>query len=122
VRAATQAVVIRPPAVPGSFYPQDPQELRALLSGCLADAVRRPSSHGVPQQPWRDCSRRPGDFRVLPIAAGEAGAPQVAAALECLLRRRPSGLRLLDLRNSGDTSAARTTGVEYGAFALYERG
>lgn len=119
-----------------------------------------------------------GDFRVLPIAAGEATAAQVATALECLwggedtlivvssdlshyldyaaarridretaraildystglcgaqacgcvginglmyaARRRRLEVRLLDLRNSGDTSAERTSVVGYGAFALYE--
>lgn len=119
-----------------------------------------------------------GYFRVLPIAIGEATAPQVAAALECLwgdentlivvssdlshyldyaaarridretaqaildystgldgaqacgcvginglmyaARRRQLDVRLLDLRNSGDTCAGRTSVVGYGAFALYE--
>lgn len=121
-----------------------------------------------------------GDFRVLPIAVGEATAPQVAAVLECLwggedtlivvssdlshyldyaaarrvdretaqaildystvlgsaqacgcvginglmyvARRRRLDVGLLDLRNSGDTSAGRTSVVGYGAFALYEPG
>jgi len=119
-----------------------------------------------------------GDFRVLPIAAGEITAPQVAAALECLwggeetlivvssdlshyldyaaarrvdsetaqaildystalggaqacgcvginglmyaARGRRLDVRLLDLRNSGDTSGECTSVVGYGAFALYE--
>jgi AmmeMemoRadiSam system protein B len=118
------------------------------------------------------------DFQVLPIAAGDATAREVAAALECVwgneetlivvssdlshyleyaaahsvdastaqsilncstelggeqacgcvginglmhvARERELEVRLLDLRNSGDTAGKRTRVVGYGAFALYE--
>jgi AmmeMemoRadiSam system protein B len=120
-----------------------------------------------------------GEFSVLPLAAGQASAQEVAAALECLwgdegtlivvssdlshyldyaaacrrdaataqailnystdlggeqacgciginglthvARRRGLHVQLLDLRNSGDTAAGRSSVVGYGAFALYER-
>jgi MEMO1 family protein len=120
-----------------------------------------------------------GEIPVLPIAAGDASAQQVAAALECvwagpetlvvissdlshyldyararvvdastaeaildysteldgdqacgcvginglmhLARERELGVRLLDLRNSGDTQRDRSRVVGYGAFALYEK-
>jgi AmmeMemoRadiSam system protein B len=119
-----------------------------------------------------------GEFRVLPIATGDATAREVAAALECVwgneetlivvssdlshylecaaarsvdastaqsilncstdlgaeqacgcvginglmhvARKRELEVRLLDLRNSGDTAAGRSRVVGYGAFALYE--
>ncbi len=119
-----------------------------------------------------------GEFRVLPIAAGDATARQVATALECVwgheetlivvssdlshyleyaaarsvdastarsilncstelggeqacgcvginglmhvARARELEVRLLDLRNSGDTAVERSRVVGYGAFALYE--
>jgi AmmeMemoRadiSam system protein B len=119
-----------------------------------------------------------GEFRVLPIAAGDATAREVAAALDgvwgneetlivvssdlshyleyaaarsvdastaqsilncstelggeqacgCVginglmhvARERELEVRLLDLRNSGDTAAERSRVVGYGAFALYE--
>jgi AmmeMemoRadiSam system protein B len=119
-----------------------------------------------------------GEFRVLPIAAGDATAREVAAALECawgneetlivvssdlshyleyaaargvdastaqsilncstelggeqacgcvginglmhVARERELEVRLLDLRNSGDTTVERSRVVGYGAFALYE--
>jgi len=119
-----------------------------------------------------------GEFRVLPIAAGDATAREVAAALECvwgneetlivvssdlshyleyaaarsvdastaqsilncstelggeqacgcvginglmhIARERELEVRLLDLRNSGDTTVERSRVVGYGAFALYE--
>jgi hypothetical protein len=119
-----------------------------------------------------------GEFRVLPIATGEATAREVAAALkqvwgdehtlivvssdlshylrydsarsvdaataQAILARstdldgehacgcvginglmqvaaeRALEVRLLDLRNSGDTTAERSRVVGYGAFALYE--
>ena len=283
VRGATQAVGIRPPAVAGSFYPREPQRLRAVLSDCMAGAVASQLAPIVSAGPRRGGNPRPkalicphagyvysgpiaasayralgeathgiervviigpshfvpfaglavpragafatplgavavderarrailavphvvaadapharehslevqlpflqsllGDFQVLPIAAGEATAPQVATALECLwggedtlivvssdlshyldyaaarrvdretaqaileystglgsaqacgcvvinglmyaARRRRLDVRLLDLRNSGDTSAERTSVVGYGAFALYEPG
>ncbi|TLY57889.1 MAG: AmmeMemoRadiSam system protein B, partial [Gammaproteobacteria bacterium] len=35
-----QVAGIRPPAVAGTFYPEDPQTLRSMLSDCLARAVR----------------------------------------------------------------------------------
>jgi AmmeMemoRadiSam system protein B len=118
------------------------------------------------------------EFQVLPIAAGDATAREVAAALECVwgneetlivvssdlshyleytaarsvdastaqsilncstelsgeqacgcvginglmhvARERELEVRLLDLRNSGDTAAERARVVGYGAFALYE--
>ena len=118
------------------------------------------------------------EFQVLPIAAGDATAGEVAAALECVwgneetlivvssdlshyleyaaarsadastaqsildcstelggehacgcvginglmhvARERELEVRLLDLRNSGDTAADRARVVGYGAFALYE--
>jgi AmmeMemoRadiSam system protein B len=118
------------------------------------------------------------EFQVLPIAAGDATAGEVAAALECVwgneetlivvssdlshyleyaaarsvdastaqsilncstelggeqacgcvginglmhvARERELEVRLLDLRNSGDTAAERARVVGYGAFALYE--
>ena len=276
-----QLAGIRPPAVAGLFYPQDPETLRSVLGDCLAGAVRpeaapsataqalprrnrRPKalisphagyvysgpiagsvyhaldgvargiervvllgpSHFVPFHglavprakafetplgtvPIDDGARREllsvphvvtadapherehslevqlpflqlllGEFRVLPIAAGDATAQQVAAALECLwgdedtlivvssdlshyleygaarsldaataqailnystalsgeqacgcvginglmhaARRRGLEVQLLDLRNSGDTAAERSSVVGYGAFALYE--
>jgi AmmeMemoRadiSam system protein B len=117
------------------------------------------------------------EFQVLPIAAGDATAREVAAALECVwgneetlivvssdlshyleyaaarrvdastaqsilscstdlggeqacgcvginglmhvARERELEVRLLDLRNSGDTAAERASVVGYGAFALY---
>lgn len=120
-----------------------------------------------------------GEFRVLPIAAGDATAREIAAALECVwgdertlvvvssdlshyldyatardldaatagaildrstelggeqacgcvginglmhaARERALDVRLLDLRNSGDTCADRSSVVGYGAFAVYER-
>jgi len=119
-----------------------------------------------------------GEFRVLPIAAGDASAREVAAALDCVwgneetlvvvssdlshyleyaaarsvdastaqsilncstelggeqacgcvginglmhvARERGLEVRLLDLRNSGDTAGERFRVVGYGAFALYE--
>ncbi len=119
-----------------------------------------------------------GDFRLLPIAVGEAAAREVALALECFwggeetlivvssdlshyldytaarradaataqsivnsstelgaeqacgwvainglihtVRQRQLEVRLLDLRNSGDTAAEHSRVVGYGAFALYE--
>jgi AmmeMemoRadiSam system protein B len=118
------------------------------------------------------------EFQVLPIAAGDATAREVAAALECVwgneetlivvssdlshyleyaaarsvdastaqsilncstelgneqacgcvginglmhvARERELEVKLLDLRNSGDTAAERARVVGYGAFALYE--
>jgi MEMO1 family protein len=119
-----------------------------------------------------------GDFRVLPIAVGDATAREVAAALACvwgseetlivvssdlshyleytaarradaatvqsilngstelgaeqacgcvginglihIVRKRQLELKLLDLRNSGDTAADHSRVVGYGAFALYD--
>jgi AmmeMemoRadiSam system protein B len=119
-----------------------------------------------------------GEFQLLPIAAGDAPAREVAAALQCVwgneetlvvvssdlshyleyatarivdastaqsildfstelrgkqacgcvginglmhvARERELEVRLLDLRNSGDTSAERSAVVGYGAFALHE--
>ena len=281
MRRAMQVAGIRPPAVAGTFYPEDPQTLRSMLSDCLARAVRpaaAPSatgrappgrnampkalisphagyvysgpvaasaysalgpvaqgikrvvligpSHFVPFSglavprakafetplgtvPIDDAARRElagiahvvtadapharehslevqlpflqlllGEFRVLPIAAGDATAQEVAAALErvwgdedtlivvssdlshyleyaaarrvdaataqaildcstelggeqacgCVginglmhsARQRGLEVQLLDLRNSGDTAAERSSVVGYGAFALYE--
>ena len=36
----------RPPAVAGSFYPADPDELEALVAGYLAEGARRPGAAG----------------------------------------------------------------------------
>ena len=281
MRGAMQVAGIRPPAVAGLFYPQDPEALRSVLADCLARAVSpqparsataeapphrtaRPKAlisphagyvysgpiaasaysalgrvaHGVERVvligpshfvpfyglavpranafetplgtvPVDDAGRRDvlgipyvvtadapharehslevqlpflqvllGEFRVLPIAAGDATAPEVAAALECVwgdedtlivvssdlshyleyaaarrldaataqailncstelggeqacgcvginglmhsARQRGLEVQLLDLRNSGDTAAERSSVVGYGAFALYQ--
>jgi MEMO1 family protein len=281
MRDATPTGRVRPPAVAGSFYPQDPRALRSMVVDCLAQARdsqgvrhtaaqpgRRPSSrpkaviaphagyiysgpiagsayaavsdalegiervvllgpsHFVPfaglALPRAEAFQTPlglvpvdgearrellgvshvvtgdapharehslevqlpflqvllGEVPVLPIAAGEATAPQVAAVLERVwggeetliivssdlshyldyataravdtataesilassaeldaeqacgyvavngllyaARRLHLGVRLLDLRNSGDTQPDRTRVVGYGAFALYE--
>jgi AmmeMemoRadiSam system protein B len=271
---AIQVARIRPPAVAGLFYPHDPQELRAVLDDCSAQAARlatpsaarssmpkaliaphagyvysgpiaasaygalddaahriervvligpshfvrfsglavsRASAFETPlgAVPVDDSMRREilrlphvmaadfpharehsleaqlpflqvllGEFRMLPIATGEATAREVATALECIwgdeetliivstdlshhLRyetargvdaataqailacstelngeqacgcvginglmqvaaERALEVRLLDLRNSGDTTAERSRVVGYGAFALYE--
>jgi MEMO1 family protein len=47
VRGARQIAGIRPPAVAGSFYPEDPQVLRSTLSDCLARAVAPPAVPGM---------------------------------------------------------------------------
>ena len=39
---------VRPPAVAGLFYPADPDELRALLRSCFADAIAPPPSAPTP--------------------------------------------------------------------------
>jgi AmmeMemoRadiSam system protein B len=281
MRDATPTGRVRPPAVAGSFYPQDPRALRSMVVDCLAQArdsrdlrqtaaqpERRPASrpkaviaphagyiysgpiagsaygavsdalegiervvligpsHFVPfaglALPRAEAFQTPlglvpvdgearrellgashvvtgdapharehslevqlpflqvllGEVPVLPIASGEATAPQVAAALERVwggdetliivssdlshyldyataravdtataesilacsaeldaeqacgyapvngllyaARRRHLKVRLLDLRNSGDTQPDRSRVVGYGAFALYE--
>ena len=63
-----------------------------------------------------------GEFRILPVVAGDATARQVAAVLEIMkvAAKRNLHVRLLDLRNSGDTAAERSRVVGYGAFALDE--
>jgi AmmeMemoRadiSam system protein B len=83
VRGATQAIGIRPPAVAGSFYPRDPQELRALLSGCLADAARTQSPFGAPKEPQRGPSRRPKAV-ISPHAGYVYSGPIAASAYRAL--------------------------------------
>jgi AmmeMemoRadiSam system protein B len=50
---------IRPPAVAGSFYPADPDELRALVRGCLAAGARRPAGEGPAGDPGPGGATRP---------------------------------------------------------------
>jgi predicted class III extradiol MEMO1 family dioxygenase len=125
---AIQVARIRPPAVAGLFYPHDPRELRAVLDDCSAQAARlatpsaarssMPKALIVPHVVAADFPHARehslevhlpflqvllGEFRVLPIATGDATALEVATALECIW---------------GDAERSRVVG--YGAFALYE--
>jgi AmmeMemoRadiSam system protein B len=50
---------IRPPAVAGSFYPADPDELRALVRACLAAGAGRPRGAGPAGDPGPGGEARP---------------------------------------------------------------
>jgi predicted class III extradiol MEMO1 family dioxygenase len=96
---AIQVARIRPPAVAGLFYPHDPRELRAVLDDCSAQAARlatpsaarssMPKALIVPHVVAADFPHARehslevhlpflqvllGEFRVLPIATGDATA------------------------------------------------
>lgn len=79
-------------------------------------------SHYLDYTTATTCDRGTADLivarRFEDIASGHAcGAAAVRGMLE-LARRRGLGVRLLDLRNSGDTAGSRDEVVGYGAFAV----
>src|SRR5437870_2707311 len=184
---ATPPSRVRPPAVAGSFYPEEPRALRSMVEArgailraahvVTADAPHAREHSLEVQLPFLQVLL--GDeVPVLPIVSGDATAPQVTAALERVwggdetliiissdlshyldyararavdaataksilacaagldadqacghvaingllyaARQRHLNVRLLDLRNSGDTQPDRSRVVGYGAFALYE--
>src|SRR5205807_1997105 len=200
---ATPPSRVRPPAVAGSFYPEEPGALRSMVEACLAQARQARGTRGAAPRAETPPPSRPkaviapharehslevqlpflqvllGDeLSVLPIVSGDATASQVSAALErvwggdetliiissdlshyldyasaravdaataksilafaaeldadqacghvaingllCAARQRHLNVRLLDLRNSGDTQPDRSRVVGYGAFAVYE--
>ncbi len=69
----------------------------------------------------RICGTRAGE-RLLPLSPFEACGARSLDGWRLVLQRRGLTVRLLDLRNSGDTAGRRDQVVGYGAFACDEPG
>lgn len=83
-------------------------------------------SHYLPYREGQNEDRHTADRILSPPEEDEVLSPEQAcgcAGINGLLwvaRRRKLSIRLLDLRNSGDTAGDKAHVVGYGAFALYE--
>jgi predicted class III extradiol MEMO1 family dioxygenase len=136
---------IRHPAVAGTFYPADPQALRAQVRACLAEGRRRQAARIGGLRPKALVVPHAGYVYSGPVAGSHYRAARAldratSAAIEALrpedlghecacggvplrgllVAARTHGLtpHTLDLRSSGDTAGPRDQVVGYGAYAF----